>query len=313
MNVIPESRGVQWPWSRVKKKWSTCGPSIGFCPCGRSLVDATATPSCDENSSRKWAALLKEGRGELLDRRGAILGWGLLTCSLSFDTFNQTPAIAESLLEYNTTADLIVGIFIEDRNEGNSNKLCSSGFKWDPDYIVTSYVAINDALKMNLNLMTYGRDGNSYGLVVHAYDPSLDIVVLRKKYDTSESGAPSIVDLRLGGEPIVGQNAYVRGINADGSSWIGSGVISATEREIQAVNGIKMKHLLQTDVPINPTAGGAGIFDSNGLLLGMITSGNVPFKTSGYYDSGVHFVVAASTLFETVPALIRYKNSSNKL
>jgi S1-C subfamily serine protease len=299
---------VQWLLLGVRERWSSCGLNKGSCPRGRSLGGLAVTQKYDENGGRKRAAL-KEGRDELLDRRGALLCWGLLSFSLSLDTFNQTPAIAGSLLE---DIDIIVGIFTKDGNEGN-RVILSSGFKWDPDYIVTSYVAINDALKKNLNLMTYDRDGNLYGLVVHAFDPSLDIVVLRKKYDTSESGAPSIVDLKLGDEPIVGQNAYVRGINADGSSWIGSGIISATEREIQAVNGIKMKHLLQTDVPINPAAGGAGIFDSNGLLLGMMTSGNVPFKTSGYYDSGVHFVVAASTLLETVPALIRYKNTSTKL
>eukprot|EP00890_Picochlorum_soloecismus_P002615 jgi/Picsp_1/3354/NSC_06192-R1_2 peptidase len=287
---------------------SLFGPCKGFCPCGRNLATAnigsvSITRSYHRDVMKTAAA--KEGRSEFLDRRSAILGWGLI----SFSLLNQTPAIAGSL--FDERIDLIVGIFVKDGDEGN--RLLSSGFKWGPDHVVTSYVAINDALKRNLRILTRDRYDKSYELVVHGYDPSLDIAVLRYSEDSRKSGAPSSVDLQLGSEPKVGQNAYILGTIGEGSIWVGSGVISGAEREIQAVNGIKMKHLLQTDVPINAEAGGAGIFDSNGLLLGMLTSGNVPFKTSGYYDSGVHFIVPASTLFETVPALIQYKNSRGKL
>jgi len=283
-----ESRGVQLPLFRE----CLFGPSKGFCPLGLSLV--TRSYHCDMMKESLERAPSKSAAK--IDRRSAVLGWGLLS-----SLFVETPAIAGSL--FDESIDLIVGIYIKD----GENRVVSSGFKWGADHIVTSYVAIHDALKKNLNFMTRDRYDNPYDLEVHGYDPSLDIVVL--KYSGSSGKA---VQLKLDGRPKVGQSAYVLGKNGDGSAWMGSGIISATEREIQAVNGIKMQHLLQTDVPINPEAGGAGIFDSNGLLLGMLTSGNVPFKTLNH-DSGVHFVVAASTLYQTVPALISYKNSKGKL
>jgi len=80
-----------------------------------------------------------------------------------------------------------------------------------------------------------------------------------------------------------------------------SGIISALERNLQGIGGIKIKDMIQTDASINPGNSGGPLLNSSGEIIGMNT---VIFSSSGS-SAGVGFAVPVDTIKRIVPLLIR--------
>ena len=237
------------------------------------------------------------------------------------------------------------GVLLDGRSQA---KVVATGTLWGTDYVVSSYAGVEGVMRRGQIGMVVPSDAGAdsmvgYRLEVVGSDPSLDMVVLRIQMDedernnsndddddddnsanggssdsanyssTSKKGIHGQVgQMRIVVDPMVGQQVYIKAVNDIGHSWLGSGVVSAVERDVRARNGQMMHHVVQTDVPLTKEAAGGVLLDQKGDLLGMITPGDVSFETELRYDSGVHFAVGGRTLVESVPNLIQYGNSRGK-
>jgi putative serine protease PepD len=79
-----------------------------------------------------------------------------------------------------------------------------------------------------------------------------------------------------------------------------TGVVSATQRTIQAPNGFRIDGVIQTDAAINPGNSGGPLLDADGHVIGI----NSQIATNGSNsNSGVGFAVPIDTVKRVVPQL----------
>ncbi|MGB3221733.1 MAG: PDZ domain-containing protein, partial [Desulforhopalus sp.] len=83
---------------------------------------------------------------------------------------------------------------------------------------------------------------------------------------------------------------------------ITSGIISALNREINAITGRIIDGVIQTDAAINPGNSGGPLLDSAGRLIGVNTA---IYSPSGAY-AGIGFAVAVDIVNGIVPQIIRH-------
>jgi protease Do-like 1, chloroplastic len=81
-----------------------------------------------------------------------------------------------------------------------------------------------------------------------------------------------------------------------------TGVISALGREIDSVNGLPIRDVVQTDAAINPGNSGGPLLDSAGRLIGVNTAIISP---SGTY-AGIGFAIPVDTVRWVIPDLISH-------
>jgi S1-C subfamily serine protease len=101
---------------------------------------------------------------------------------------------------------------------------------------------------------------------------------------------------------LVGQKVFAIGNPFGFDQTITSGIISALDREINAVTGRVIRGAIQTDAAINPGNFGGLRLDSAGRLIGVNTS---IYSPSGAY-AGIGFAVAVDIFNEIVPQLIKH-------
>ncbi len=171
-----------------------------------------------------------------------------------------------------------------------------SGFVWDTaGHIVTNFHVIFQAQQLVVTL----PDNTSYEAQVVGAWPDKDIAVLRIDAPTEKLVPISVGtshDLR------VGQKVFAIGNPFGLDFTLTTGVVSALNREIEAMNGRKIHGVIQTDAAINPGNSGGPLLDSSGRLIGMNTA---IYSNSGAY-SGIGFAVPVDTVNDVVPQLITH-------
>src|SRR5690606_35100000 len=125
------------------------------------------------------------------------------------------------------------------------------------------------------------------------------IAVLKVKNPPSKYRAVSIGTSK---ELEVGQKALAIGNPVGLDHTITEGIISALERKIQGIGGVKIHGMIQTDCSINPGNSGGPLLNSAGQLIGMNT---MIFSASGS-SAGIGFAVPVDTIKRIVPDLIRF-------
>jgi len=172
-----------------------------------------------------------------------------------------------------------------------------SGFVWDDQgHIVTNYHVIQGGDRFVIN---YHNDSKQYEATVVGAEPRKDIAVL--KVQNPPSGKRS---LPIGSSNLlqVGQKALAIGNPFGLDHTLTDGIISALERKIQGIGGVKIHGMIQTDCSINPGNSGGPLLDSSGKLVGMNT---MIYSASGS-SAGVGFAVPVDTIKRIVPDLIRF-------
>ena len=171
-----------------------------------------------------------------------------------------------------------------------------SGFVWDKfGHIVTNFHVIEGASEARVRL----SNGQDYDAVLVGADPSHDIAVL--KIDPV-LGVMKPVIIGSSKELKVGQIVYAIG-NPFGLDWtMTTGIISALDRVIQEDNGVKIKHVIQTDAAINPGNSGGPLLDSAGRVIGVNTA---IFSPSGA-NAGIGFAIPIDLVNKVVSQLIAF-------
>lgn len=171
-----------------------------------------------------------------------------------------------------------------------------SGFVWDRQgRIVTNYHVISDANKIQVTM----ADGKSYKAVLVGVAPDKDLAVLQL------SSLPrNLRPIAIGESAnlLVGQKVFAIGNPFGFDQTITSGIISALNREIQAVTGRNIHGVIQTDAAINPGNSGGPLLDSAGRLIGVNTA---IYSPSGGY-AGIGFAVPVDTVNSIVPQIIQH-------
>lgn len=193
-----------------------------------------------------------------------------------------------------TTSNVRMDYFT--RNAMEVPRGTGSGFVWDTrGHIVTNYHVIQGADKASVTL----ANGDIYEAKLVGYAPEKDLAVLR-----IDAPAPDLNPVPVGTSVnlLVGQSVYAIGNPFGLDQTLTTGVISALGREIQSVNGLPIRDVIQTDAAINPGNSGGPLLDSRGRLIGVNTA---IYSPSGAY-AGIGFSIPVDVVKWVVPDLIAY-------
>lgn len=171
-----------------------------------------------------------------------------------------------------------------------------SGFIWDDQgRIVTNYHVISDANRIQVTM----ADQSTWKAVLVGAAPDKDLAVLQI---TAPSGALRPITVGTSEDLLVGQKVFAIGNPFGLDQTITSGIISALDREINAITGRTIRGVIQTDAAINPGNSGGPLLDSAGRLIGVNTA---IYSPSGAY-AGIGFAVPVDEVNRVIPEIIRH-------
>jgi S1-C subfamily serine protease len=173
-----------------------------------------------------------------------------------------------------------------------------SGFVIDDQgYILTNAHVVEGATNVTVQL-----GDTTMGARVVGSDTSADIAVLK----VNTAGA-NLHPLALGdsssvqvGDPVV---AIGNPFGLDRT--VTTGIVSALQREIQAPNGVTIKHVIQTDAAINPGNSGGPLIDSSGRVIGI----NSQIASTSGGSNGIAFAVPIGTAKKIADSLMKKQAS----
>ncbi|MBL8331148.1 MAG: trypsin-like peptidase domain-containing protein [Rubrivivax sp.] len=170
-----------------------------------------------------------------------------------------------------------------------------TGFVWDDKgHIVTNFHVIQGAQAARVTL----SDQSTHGARLVGAFPDRDLAVL--KIEAPAAKLPPIV-MGSSRDLIVGQKVFAIGNPFGLDQTLTVGIVSALNREIDAVNGRTIRGVVQTDAAINPGNSGGPLLDSAGRLIGVNTAIYSPSGAS----AGIGFAIPVDEVNRIVPRLIR--------
>ena len=167
--------------------------------------------------------------------------------------------------------------------EGTGMIISSSGL------VLTNNHVIDGATVVRASLVAPGRNlSQSYSAQVVGYDATDDVALLKLQgasgLPTETFGNSSQVNL---GTPVLAfGNAQ-----GQGGARLAQGIINALNRSIQASDQGSnttedLKHMLQTNAPIQQGDSGGALANNAGQVIGMITAANAPASGQGGSSGG---------------------------
>jgi S1-C subfamily serine protease len=170
----------------------------------------------------------------------------------------------------------------------------------DDGYILTNAHVVSES-GVTANSVTVVFKGEGDGTQVPATivgsDESTDVALL--KIDSSQ--APGLTVVRLGDSSAVSVGEQVVAIgNPLGLDFsLSSGVVSATDRELESPNGAVITGGIQTDAAINSGNSGGPLFNANGEVIGI----NEQIASQGGGNEGIGFAVPINTAVKVMQAM----------
>ena len=185
----------------------------------------------------------------------------------------------------------------------SSGQALGSGFVVSKDgYILTNaHVVVNNGQKASSVAVVFkgqGQDGGTHvNATVVGVDETSDVALL--KVDPAK--APALDPLPLGdsakvavGEPVV---AIGNPLGYDFS--VTSGIVSATNRQLQSPNGSVISDGIQTDAAINEGNSGGPLIDATGHVIGI----NEQIASQSGGNQGLGFAVPINTAVSVMKQL----------
>ena len=170
-----------------------------------------------------------------------------------------------------------------------------TGFVWDGNgHIVTNFHVIQDGTGARVTLL----DQSTWPARLVGAFPDRDLAVL--KIDVPRDKLPPI-PIGTSRDLQVGQRVYAIGNPFGLDQTLTTGIVSALNRSIDAVNKRTIRGAIQTDAAINPGNSGGPLLDSAGRLIGVNTA---IFSPSGA-SAGIGFAIPVDEVNRIVPRLIR--------
>ena len=170
-----------------------------------------------------------------------------------------------------------------------------TGFIWDErGHLVTNYHVIQGANAARVTL----ADQSAYSARLVGAFPERDLAVLRIDAPTAKLRP---ITMGASRDLAVGQKVFAIGNPFGLDQTLTTGIVSALNREIDAINGRTIRGVVQTDAAINPGNSGGPLLDSAGRLIGVNTAIYSPSGAS----AGIGFAIPVDEVNRIVPRLIR--------
>ncbi len=169
-----------------------------------------------------------------------------------------------------------------------------SGFVWDKrGHIITNYHVVRGASSIRVKLADGIYQAKRVGVFV---DKELAVIQI-------EAPAEQLHPIKLGrsSDLEVGMTALAIGNPFGLDQTLTVGVISALDREIQALSGRQIAGVIQTDAAINPGNSGGPLLGSSGQLIGMNTAILSPSGVS----AGIGFAVPVDIIRRYADQIIK--------
>jgi len=203
---------------------------------------------------------------------------------------------AGSVVEIQTTFPGTYDIFGQQTGGGQA---LGTGFVVSEDgYILTNaHVVSESGQAVSTVTVIFKGDGTQgtqvEGTVLGA-DESTDVALI--KVDPSQT--PGLVPIPLGdsSKATVGEAVVAIGNPLGLDFSLSSGVVSATDRELQSPNGATITGGIQTDAAINPGNSGGPLIDANGRVIGI----NEQIDSQSGGNEGIGFAVPINTAVQVM-------------
>jgi S1-C subfamily serine protease len=172
-----------------------------------------------------------------------------------------------------------------------------TGFVWDKEgHIVTNLHVILQADRVRVRTI----DQKVYKARFIGGDPHKDLAVLKIEAPpeslTPVNLAPSAIPLLVGQKTIAIGNPF--GLD----HTLTTGVVSALDREMTAISGLKIFGVVQTDAAINPGNSGGPLLNAHGQLIGV----NTMILSESGASEGFGFAVPTDVVRYVVPEIIKH-------
>jgi S1-C subfamily serine protease len=201
-----------------------------------------------------------------------------------------------SVVEIQTTFPGTYDIFGQQTGGGQA---IGTGFVVSEDgYILTNAHVVSESGQAVSTVTVIFKGGGSQGTQVEGTvvgaDESTDVAVI--KIDPSQTS--TLVPIPLGDSSKVSVGAAVVAIgNPLGLDFsLSSGVVSATDRELQSPSGATISGGIQTDAAINPGNSGGPLIDANGNVIGI----NEQIDSQSGGNEGIGFAVPINTAVQVL-------------
>lgn len=212
------------------------------------------------------------------------------TTAVSGETLTTTEIVektADSVVEI-MTESVKTGVFTQQYIESGAG----SGVIIDKaGYVVTNFHVIENASKITVTL----RSGESSTAEIVGADEQSDLALLKIQAENLTPATFGNSDNLKVGEQTV---AIGNPLGQLGGS-VTEGILSALDRDV-VVDG-KTMSLLQTDTAINPGNSGGGLFNSQGLLIGIVSA-----KSTGSEVEGLGFAIPINDAIDVISDLAEF-------
>lgn len=233
-------------------------------------------------------------RRDLLGSLGAgtaVLVAGCTAFESSKDDAQRTSAAAESSIEleddpfvevYRETIDGVALLEVHGALRGQG-----SAFVYDDEHLLTNHHVVADADEIDVQF----ADNDWTGAEVVGTDPHTDLGVVAVDDRPSYAEPLSLAE----SSPTVGQSVLALGnpLGLDASAT--SGIVSGTNRSLEAQTGYQIPAAIQIDAALNPGNSGGPIVDLDGDVVAVSSAGG---------GDNIGFGIASEVVRRVVPSLI---------
>lgn len=143
------------------------------------------------------------------------------------------------------------------------SRLSASGLLWRPGEIVTTSCTLSRDEDLAVTL----PDGRRVEARLAGRDPGTDLALLRVAPETAKAFSPSVAEPRPGNLILALGRSENAGVTAS------FGMISAISGAWRTWRGGRMEQYIRLDLSLYPGSTGGAVFDTEGGLLGIVTSG----------------------------------------
>jgi S1-C subfamily serine protease len=196
-----------------------------------------------------------------------------------------------SVVEIQTTFPGTYDVFGQQTGGGQA---IGTGFVVSADgYILTNAHVVSESGQAVSTVTVIFKSGGSQGTQVEGTvvgaDESTDVAVI--KIDPSQTSQLQPIPLGDSSKVSVGAAVVAIGNPLGLDFSLSSGVVSATDRELQSPNGATISGGIQTDAAINPGNSGGPLIDANGNVIGI----NEQIDSQSGGNEGIGFAVPINT------------------
>ena len=203
---------------------------------------------------------------------------------------------AGSVVEIQTTFPGTTDIFGQSTGGGQA---LGTGFVVSKDgYILTNAHVVSESGQAVSTVTVIFKGSGSQGTQVQGTvvgaDESTDVALI--KVDPSRT--PGLVPITLGdsSKVTVGEQVVAIGNPLGLDFSLSSGVVSATNRDLQSPSGVTISGGIQTDAAINPGNSGGPLIDANGQVIGI----NEQIDSQSGGNEGIGFAVPINTAVQVM-------------